>query len=373
MVLATNLFIDLLQVSLGNKDALSKVPTEKHWEEMQDLAVVQTLTGVLLDGIERLPAEQRPTQDLLLEWIGETLIIEAQNKQQRQVFQKAYSCLEKGGVKVAFMKGLVCGARYPIPERRECGDIDFVVKDAFFSRTLDLLEEIGEVDQNLVHEHHGMVYVDDVLLEPHYKVHNFQNPRVDKAMKKLFGEVFPERLASVRIGDMDVPVFPSAFEGVILTGHMVNHVYADGLGLRQVVDFYYWIISNFVSNPGGTDFKDELWRGLRMLRMERAFRVFAYICEQYMGLSSKVLRLDYTEKEKRTANKLMEDIMAVGNFGRGECYLGDNHWLIPLRSYMWVLGRCWKLGSLCPAEARWWPVSKLRRFWLKKIGCRKML
>ena len=56
---------------------------------------------------------------------------------------------------------------------------------------LDLkLQWIGDVQitESTNKEHHGMAYVDDVILEPHYKVHNFQNPKVDKAMREMFAE-----------------------------------------------------------------------------------------------------------------------------------------------------------------------------------------
>lgn len=38
---------------------------------------------------------------------------------------------------------------------------------------MEVLEKTGKVDHNLVHEHHGMAWVDGVMVEPHYKVHNY--------------------------------------------------------------------------------------------------------------------------------------------------------------------------------------------------------
>lgn len=352
--------LDLLQIALGSKKTLCRNLSDTEWQELFKACKIQTIVGVALEGIERLSLEGiKPPADVLMNWIGVAQVIEAQNLHHRKVLALTLKCLEKGGVSVAFMKGLVCGARYHRPERRQCGDIDFVVREDDFARTLSLLEEIGEVDHDLVHEHHGMACVDRVLLEPHYKVHNFQNPKVDRAMKDLFAEVFPERLTAVNIGEVEVPVFPPAFEGVLLVGHMVNHVYAEGLGLRQVVDFYYWLISNYLNEPA---FANELWRGLRMMRMERAFRVFVLICEEYLGLSHDIVKLEYTDQEKGFSQRMIDDIMAVGNFGCGKRDLGDNSFLHSLRSYLWVVKRCVTLGWLCPAEAKWWPISKFRRY-----------
>lgn len=38
-------------------------------------------------------------------------------------------------------------------------------------------------------------------------------------------------------------------------------------------------------------------------------------------------------------------------------------------NYCWVVKRCWNLGFVCPSEARWWIISKVKRFfWKKSIG-----
>lgn len=54
-----NLFFELIQVSLGNKGQISYVPSAKEWRELLDLALMQSLGGVLLGGIERLIAHAK--------------------------------------------------------------------------------------------------------------------------------------------------------------------------------------------------------------------------------------------------------------------------------------------------------------------------
>lgn len=357
-----SLFIELVQVALGKRNELSRMPTAVEWEKIFDEAQRQAISGLMIDGLERLPDSYRPPQNLLFECIGTAQIIEQNNRLHRSVLIKTKKCLQEGGVDVAFMKGLICGARYNNPQRRQCGDIDFVVAPDCFEKTLNLLEGIGEVDRTLVHEHHGMAFVDGVQLEPHYKVHNYQNPKVDKAMRVMFAEVFPSRLDNVVLDSEEIPVFPPAFECALLVGHMVNHVYAEGLGLRQVIDF--WM---FLKKEHEAVKSEECKRYLRMMQMERTFRIFSCLCEVYLGLPHELLGLDYTTKEEQFATKLMDDILVVGNFGRGVDYLGRNKAMMPLKSYLWVFKRCIKLGYLCPVEARWWPVSKFTRYFSGKL------
>lgn len=358
-----NLLLELLQVAIGTRDCLSRTPSDAEWAKLYNAAQTQAVVGIMADGLERLPQDQLPRKELLLQWVGMCQMIEAQNALHQSVLVKTRDCLRRGGVNVAFMKGLVCGLRYTNPKRRTCGDIDFVVAEKDFDKALNLLETIGTVDRKLIHEHHGMAFVDEVQLEPHFKVHNFQNPSVDDAMQEMFAEVFPQELIEVEIGREKIPVFPPEFECALLVGHMVNHVYAEGLGMRQVID-----LMMFIQKEHEIVKSEECQRYLSRMKMERAFRVFSCVCEDYLGMSHELLNMNYCDKEKGFASKVMDDILEVGNFGRGADYLGRETALKPLRSYLWVVSRCLKLGYLCPAEACWWPVSKLKRFlWKRSI------
>ena len=58
-VLMDNLFFELIQVSIGRRDALSRVPSAKEWCALYGLSVKQALTGVCFCGVQRLAKEQR--------------------------------------------------------------------------------------------------------------------------------------------------------------------------------------------------------------------------------------------------------------------------------------------------------------------------
>ena len=56
--MSKNLFFELLQVALGTRDGLSRVPSAVEWGAMYDEAERQAVASLLLSGIERLPAGQ---------------------------------------------------------------------------------------------------------------------------------------------------------------------------------------------------------------------------------------------------------------------------------------------------------------------------
>lgn len=331
------------------------------WHSLLDRARTQAVVGLVADAISKLPAEYLPPKDVRMMFVMQVQQIQQMNVLHRSVMKRVHDLLKAHGISVVFMKGLTAGVRYPNPFLRQCGDIDFVVSKEDFQKTLKVLEQIGEVDYDLEHEHHGMAFVDGVVLEPHYKVHNYQHPQNDGAMRKMFASIFPQALKHIDVDGEQIPVFPETFESVFLVSHMVNHVYEEGLGLRQVIDYALFLQQDF--HKIDKNLHQEYLEGMHM---ERAHRIFVRICEKYLGLSSSIVQSPCTSQEEAFADQLMEDILRVGNFGRGEYeFHRDGKWG-DLQNYWWVTRRSLRLAYLCPTEAYMWPISKLIRYMRKK-------
>jgi hypothetical protein len=298
-----------------------------------------------------------------MKFIANVQQIERTNTHHRTIIKNVSTLLKENGIDVVFMKGLTTGARYPNPFYRECGDIDFVVAKKDYLKTLKLLEQLGRVDYKLNHEHHGMVFVDGVILEPHYKVHNYQHPKNDKAMQRMFESIFPQALKFISIDEEQIPVFPETFESVFLVSHMVNHVYEEGLGLRQVIDY-----ALFLQHEYNRIDKEQHHKYLEQMHMMRAHRIFVRMCEKYLDLPTDYFHYQYTSREEAFANKLMNDILKVGNFGRGEYVFHRGNTMRDVQNYWWVTRRALALYYLCPSEALMWPISKFCRYFRKKSG-----
>ena len=76
-------FLELVRLGVGvRKGAIT--PNEAEWGQLKALADEQGLFALVLDGVEKLPKNQRPPKADLLQWIGETLQIESQNAVQQK-------------------------------------------------------------------------------------------------------------------------------------------------------------------------------------------------------------------------------------------------------------------------------------------------
>ena len=74
-----SLCFELLQIAIGNRERLSRTPTEVEWPGINSWMQKQALTGVAFLGIEHLPKEQKPPRRLLLEWYVQTEHIKKHN------------------------------------------------------------------------------------------------------------------------------------------------------------------------------------------------------------------------------------------------------------------------------------------------------
>ena len=91
------LFLELLQVTIGVKDALSVVPTGKQWRDVYVSSIKHCVVAICLSGIDRLPQSQRPEKELLLEWIGQTQVIKSQNELVNGRIKEVTHFFYKGG------------------------------------------------------------------------------------------------------------------------------------------------------------------------------------------------------------------------------------------------------------------------------------
>ena len=93
------------------------------WEEVYQLAEEQSVIGVVLAGIEH--SQIKPSQDLLLQWIGEVQMLEQQNKEMNKFIAELIEKMRKADIYTLLLKGQGIAQCYERPLWRSCGDIDF--------------------------------------------------------------------------------------------------------------------------------------------------------------------------------------------------------------------------------------------------------
>lgn len=125
-----DLFFELIRVAIGTQASLSRLPSANEWDDLFAMARKQSLVGICFVGLKHLGADPDEgyarigmSEDTYFTWAGLAAKISVQNEQLSELLPRVSRFLKENGHRTIFMKGQVCGSRYPDPWFRQCGDI----------------------------------------------------------------------------------------------------------------------------------------------------------------------------------------------------------------------------------------------------------
>lgn len=300
-----DLFVELLQVSLGARDCLSRVPTSKEWEELFDESARQAVSGIAFNGVQKLPETQRPPQMLLFEWIGVSEQIRQQNLVVDKQTREIWSQLKKDGLNAAILKGQGIATLYgELAPYRQSGDIDIWIKGGY-QNVCDYVQRTHPTDDVAYHRFH-YDYFDDTEVELHHRPTLMRNLLDDRKLAKWYNSFGADSFVYLEDKGFSVPSIE--FNRIFILTHIYRHFLFEGIGLRQIVDFYF-VLKNC---PAEIAEKAEIEKTLKSFRMQRFAEAMMWILHTQLGLEENYLICGMNEKEGRF---VLSEIAQTGNFG----------------------------------------------------------
>lgn len=309
-------FFELIKISLGKQTQFLSAPTEEEWQELFLCTQKQMLIGVLFAGVQRLPVEQRPPSDLLLNWYGLTEVIKKQNLVFYKQTVEASNYFTKQGFDNCILKGLGVAALYPEPLTRISGDIDIWL-DGGRERVFTFAAQKGKLQG--VNSHHVLYPLfDHTEVELHVLPNRLNNPFLNRKLQRYFREVAPIQY-SHRIelpdGMGNIPVPTTVFDGFYVLLHIYHHLFGEGVGLRQMMDYYY-----VLQQPMSEDEREKLLLLFNTFGMRRFAGATMYVMREVFGLEERFLLLEPDEREGRF---LLDEILQAGNLGQYDDRSGE--------------------------------------------------
>lgn len=335
-----NLLLELLQVALGNQSELSTIPSTKEWEVLLDEAQRQAIVGVLMDGLEILPKEQRPPQIVLLKWIGFIQMNEKTYLLQCERAKELTMRFEEQGYRNCVLKGVGLAQLYPKPSRRQSGDIDLWV-DCDRKYLIRWLQSQCATEHVLWH-HVDAKFFEDVPTEIHYHPCWLYNPYYNKRLQTWFED---QKIYQMKVDEGLGIAYPSVqFNAVYSLVHFYHHLIEEGVGVRHIIDYYY-ILKALPEND-----RDTVLNTLNHFGMISLASAIMWVLKEVCRMSDDYLICEPDEKKGRF---LLDEIMRGGNFGH---YRIDNRKrnsavrmfaLLPYfpKEVLWVVP--WKLWHKC--------------------------
>ena len=263
------IFFEFLRFCIGTAREVPSSLKGADWRVLYAMARKQCLVGVLFDGIRRLPADVGMDKGLLFQWMA-----------QNQTLRKANARLDKAAVEVAewfgrkgfrtcVLKGQGNALLYPPGMERTPGDIDLWV-DGGDKRVISFVRSISP-DEKVCYHHIGFPEYNGVEVEVHFRPSFLFCFRHNRRLQGYYERVMDEQFAhKVKLGEQGEVAVPKAeFNLIFQLTHIFTHLMNEGIGLRQLVD-YFFLLKNtdFIGNTNGdgfllnTDFTDNTNKSL---------------------------------------------------------------------------------------------------------------
>lgn len=292
-------FRKLIHISLGLADAFDKDPTPGEWAMMYRMAQVQTLTGVLFEGVRRLPAHQLPPPSILDGWQSLTEKIAAVHATHEQHARELEDILGRLGLHGCLLKGTSLSRLYPIPERRMCGDIDIWVKGTHDS-ILEAIEGAGYDIWGVLYQECKVEFFEDTFVEVHFHPSKMYNPWRNARLQRILESLSPIR------DDAALTLPDARFNAVFCMAHMYRHYLEGGLGMRQMMDYYYILR---ILDPAD---RAPVMADLKRLGMGGFTAAMMLSLQFNFQLGNEYL---LCPPDLKLGRKLIEDTIRMGNFG----------------------------------------------------------
>ena len=236
------IFFDFLRFCIGSESELPSSLKEADWEELYAIAKKQCLVGVLFDGIKKLPAEQVGMKmGLLFQWIAKNRMLEKANVRLNDAAIQISEWFRKKGFRTCILKGQGNALMYPNPYSRTPGDIDIWVEGGD-KRVISFVRSISPHEKACYHHIEFPPYK-GVEVEVHYRpsflLCFWHNRKLQKYYERVKEEQFSHRVMLGEQGEIAIPTVE--FNLIFQLTHIYAHLMNEGIGLRQLLDYYYVI------------------------------------------------------------------------------------------------------------------------------------
>ena len=240
MLKQQKIFFDFLRFIVGSAKEMPDSLKEADWKELYAIAQKQCLVGVLFDGIKKLPAEYVGIEkELLLQWMAESQMLEKANVRLNYAAIQVSEWFRKKGFRTCILKGQGNALMYSNPYSRTPGDIDIWVEGED-KRVISFVRSISPYEKACYH-HIEFPSYKGVEVEVHYRpsflLCFWHNRKLQKYYERVKEELFSHRVMLEEQGEITIPTVE--FNIIFQLTHIYSHLMNEGIGLRQLVDYYY--------------------------------------------------------------------------------------------------------------------------------------
>lgn len=351
-------YIQFLRYCLDGAQPLPECVDSMDWKKLMVWAEKQAVVGIIFHGIERVGNAKEAGEHggkipfaVLMQWIGYANQIKTRNLQINRCCADIVSKLRERGIAVCILKGQGNAMMYPSPLLRTPGDIDLLVINESLG---DIIKFVKTRNPHGVAQYHhiDLGLVNNIEVEVHYRATYIYHPLANRRLQKWLKQHLDIKNIALINDAGEIPVPNWEYNIVFQLTHIYNHVLHEGIGLRQMIDFYYLLQQ--VPNRDRA-YWDKTFKCLGIRAIAGAvmwvLRVILCMKESYLIVPPDQHRGEF----------LYQQIIYGGNFGKWDeekKKFGDGQ---IIRNIL-RLKRDIKLFRFFPSECLWEPFFRIYHF-----------
>jgi len=380
-----------IQFALGKTELFKFNPTSDDWMQFYCFCKRQALSGIGFTAVERLHGQGvECPKALMMRWMSVALRIEKRNEELNRQCRILTERYEHDGLRCCILKGQGNLPNYPeeLRRRRISGDIDVwtAAGDAgvpIAVRTGDKTAEYviykgrkgvveyvrmqhriagNNKDIELRYHHIEAPDIDGTPVEVHFRVGFCNSPLRNRRMQRWFDGQADVCMSNKTPLGFSVPT-PSVNVVYQMT-HLFSHYFDEGLGLRQLLDYYYVLRSwhnsysekrNFQSQCMWEDglgvpvmSAEEIMGVLRSFGMAKFAAAVMWVLQRVFAMPDEWL---ICAPDAKRGRQLLDEIMLAGNFGQYDKRGKEMKQGGTIPHGVWKLKRMMRLVRYYPEEA----------------------
>ena len=447
-------FFEFLQVAIGNKKSLSVAIDDADWLRLLEFCKRQSLLGIGFTAVEKLHEMGMECPSAIrLQWYGYALQIERMNEKLNMQCGEITKRYEHDGLQCCILKGQGNLLNYPesLRMRRTPGDIDLwcitppsglsmpnaSLRDYTNYHGINAVMEyvrmqfrLQSIDANpkACYHHIEAPSMDGTEVEVHYRPAFLRSPLRNWRMQRWFERHTDECMKNKT--HLGFSMMTSSVNVVYQMCHLYTHIFEGGIGLRQLMDYYFalkvWhndvmeckdLKSQGMWSEGlGTPVmsKEEVMAVIRSFGMGKFAGAVMWVLNEVFSMPKRQLMNDdqllitdgvhtentegnggpqaddggerevpginrklkennfvpwmICEPNEKEGKKLLEEIMKGGNFGQYDERGKEFKNGGMVKHGIWKLKRVMRLVRSYPEEALWEPVFRVWHLGWRKVN-----
>ena len=366
-----NIFFELVQVAIDTRICLSHTPSVDVWGELYAMAKKQSLVGVCFVGVQKLVEQRQELPEMLyFTWLGMAAKIQQRNEVMNRQCVELKKRLSADGFRSYIMKGQYVATLYGehLAALRQSGDIDVYLEGGLdkvlaYARTFGEVKKVNELEMSVP-------VFSETEVEFHYRPFIMRNPFKNCKLQVFFDNCAERNFSNrIKLSVVDSTSSPTksleimaptiVFNLVHQMVHTYHHFITEGVGLRQLMDYY------FVIQASNADDVFECQKMVESLGLNRFASALMWVLMHVFGLKVEQALWAPCEKDGRL---LLDEILMSGNFGHTDERAKDiqtSRW----KAFWFVNGKTFRFWRFDHWAWFWSPVWRAYHFlWRKMKG-----